>query len=800
VRITTLAPLACAAGMVVITAGIPMFRVQGGLSAWEIGDLKNTPRVQLTGHIHPTVQSAEDLGTLDPSRKLSVSVVFGRSSSQQAALDQLLEDQQDPKSGKFHKWITPAEYASAFGLSEKSVEEIAAWLQSKGAVVRAVSPSRNRISFEATAAQTETLFDVQLHRYRVNGQIHYANNTEPTVPEPLSSLVVGIRGLNDFRLKPRSVGHRRSVRAPLSSDFTSSISGNAYLAPDDFATIYDVKALYNSGIDGTGQKIAVVGQTDIQLTDIEAFRTASGLTKNDPQVVLDGTDPGTHLDDMTEADLDLEWSGAVAKGATILYINSTNVLNSFEYAITQDLAPVLSISYGACESSYSSSDIQTLESLTQQANALGLTIIAPSGDSGAADCDRSTTSASQGLAVDLPASLPYVTGMGGTRFVEGSNSSQYWNTTNNSSNGSALSYIPGEGWNDTAANSDLSATGGGASSLFSKPSWQSGSGVPNDGHRDVPDLALNASADHDGYLMCTNGGCTNGFRAADNTLTVVGGTSAASPTFAGIVALLDQKTGSSQGNINSTLYGLAAASSSAFHDITTGNNIVPCTSGTKDCANGSLGYSAGRGYDQVTGLGSVDAFNLATDWPASTTNEANFELSVSPSTITISRGSSSSATVSITAVNSFSGTVTLSCSVPSTFSASDCSILPASISTSGTATVTIGTLRAALPMDGKEIPGNARPDSPRIQARAPVVSVLCVLLAPMLLAGSRRRRLQAVFGICLGLLAGTCTGCGASQSSTPATGSSVSAGSYTFKITGQSGTLTHSSDIQITVQ
>jgi subtilase family serine protease len=172
------------------------------------------------------------------------------------------------------------------------------------------------------------------------------------------------------------------VQAGVNPNFTSSISGNKYLAPDDFATIYDVKALYSSGIDATGQKIAVAGQTDILLTDIEAFRTASGLAKNDPQVVLDGTDPGTSLNDMTEADLDLEWSGAVARGATIVYVNSTNVLNSFEYAITQNLAPVLSISYGGCESSFSSSDVQTLESLTQQANAQGMTITAPSGDSG----------------------------------------------------------------------------------------------------------------------------------------------------------------------------------------------------------------------------------------------------------------------------------------------------------------------------------------------------------------------------------------------------------------------------------
>jgi subtilase family serine protease len=798
VRIPTLTALTYVAATFIMT-GIPMLQVQRS-SATETGNLENTPSVRLAGHIPPLKQSGQDVGAVDPSRKLSLALIFGRSSSQQAALEQLLQEQQDPKSAGFHKWITPAEYASAYGLSEKSVEEITNWLNSRGAVVRAVSPSRNRIAFEATANQAENLFDVQLRGYRVNGELHYSNNAEPAVPESLSSLVVGIRGLNDFRLKPRSVRNRRRLRA----NFTSSISGNTFLVPDDFATIYDLKALYNSGVNGTGQKIAVAGQTDILLSDIEAFRTAAGLTKNDPQVVLDGSDPGTNLNDMTEADLDLEWSGAVAKNATILYVNSSNVFNSFEYAITQNLAPVLSISYGGCESSYSASDVQTLESLTQQANAQGITITAASGDSGAADCDTSTASASQGLAVDLPASLPYVTGLGGTRFVEGSNSSQYWSTTNNSSNGSAIGYIPEEGWNDTAADGTLSASGGGASTLFSKPSWQTGTGVPADGHRDVPDLALNASPDHDGYLMCTNGSCTNGFRAADNTLTVVGGTSAGSPTFAGIVALLNQKYGAGQGNINSRLYALAASSPSAFHDVTTGTNIVPCTSGSTNCTNGSLGYSAGTGYDQVTGLGSVDAFNLATDWQTSTgtSNEADFQLSVSPSTATISRGSSGTATVSITAVNSFSGTVTLSCSVPATFSAGDCAISPASIATAGTATVTIGTLHAALQKETKEFRAAAQPDRIRREGRERIGSAIALgllsLLALALSPGPRWPRLQVVTGLCAVLLAAACMGCGGGASS--ATSSSVSVGSYTFQITGKSGTLSHSSNITVTVK
>ena len=791
-----------AAVIIILTACVSMLPVQGS-STWQTGELENAPKVRLTGHIHPMVRSAQDAGTLEPSRKLQVAMLFGRSTSQQAALEQLLQDQQDPKSTRFHQWITPAEYASTYGLPESSIADIVNWLKSKGAVVQEVAPSRNRVSFEVTAAVAEALFDVQLRRYSVNGEMHYANNSEPAVPETLASFVVGIRGLNDFRLKPRSVRHQRHVQASSNSNFTSSISGNTYLAPDDFATIYDVKALYNGGINGTGEKIAVAGQTDIQLADIEAFRTAAGLAKNDPQVVLDGTDPGTNLNDMAEADLDLEWSGAVAKNATILYVNSTNALNSFAYAITQNLAPVLSISYGSCEASYSASDVQTLESLAQQANAQGMTIIAPSGDSGAADCDSSATSATQGLAVDLPASLPYVTGMGGTRFVEGSSSSQYWSSTNNSSNGSALSYIPGEGWNDTATDGQLAATGGGASSLFTKPSWQSGTGVPSDGHRDVPDLALNASADHDGYLICTNGSCTNGFRAANNTLTVVGGTSASSPTFAGVVALLIQKSGSSQGNINSTLYGLAASSPSAFHDITTGNNIVPCTTGTKDCTNGSLGYSAGTGYDQVTGLGSIDAFNLATDWPTSSASkEPNFTLSISPSTLTLSRGSSGTATVTVAAQNSFSGKVTLSCSVPSTFSTSDCAISPTSITASGTATVTIGTLHAQLRQREKYVQASAFRNGSRIRRGALTISALSFSLLSLLVlilgARSGYCRLPVAVGICLGLLAGTCAGCGGGSSSTSAS-SSVSAGSYTFQITGQSGSLTHSADIQVTV-
>ena len=213
------------------------------------------------------------------------------------------------------------------------------------------------------------------------------------------------------------------------------------------------------------------------------------------------------------------------------------------------------------------------------------------------------------MAVDFPGSSPYVTSAGGTEFNE--NGQTYWSASNNSNAGSALSYIPEIAWNDTTTDGFLSASGGGVSRLFAKPSWQKGTGVPADSFRDVPDIALSASPDHDPYLICSAGWCTNGYRNSQTYLDAVGGTSAAAPSFAGIVALINQKMHSSQGNINPALYAVASTAPGAFHDITAGSNVVPCVIGKPNCTTGTMGYTAGPGYDQVTGLGSIDAYNLA---------------------------------------------------------------------------------------------------------------------------------------------------------------------------------------------
>ena len=433
-----------------------------------------------------------------------------------------------------------------------------------------VTPARSRtwVGFSGSAAQVESAFHTPIHRYVINGNTHYANTSEPSLPGAFRDIVLAITALNDFRPSPRGI-----VVHP---HFTSEISGKHFLAPDDFATIYDIQALYGSGINGVGQSIAIVGQSDLSKDtnhgnqyDVVTFRNVSNLPSVSLQVLLvpGDKDPGIVSGDVDEANLDVEWAGAVARYASLIYVNSQNALfNAMQYAIDQNLAPVISVSYGLCEAQLSSSEVSTLTMVTQQGNAQGQTIVASSGDSGPADCDFSTDPnnpvkvATHGYAVDMPASLPSVTGMGGTEFSEGdaTGATQYWSGTNNGNNGSALSYIPEMVWNDTVLSGSLAASGGGVSKLFSKPSWQTGTGVPADGQRDVPDLAFSSSADHDGYLICSQSSCVTGYRKSDQTLTVIGGTSAATPTFAGIVALIVQKTNDRQGNVNQYIYSLAA--------------------------------------------------------------------------------------------------------------------------------------------------------------------------------------------------------------------------------------------------
>lgn len=571
-----------------------------------------------------------DLGAAPASLKLSsMTMYFNMTAAQQAALTQLLIDQQNPSSPRYHQWLTPEQFGAQFGLSSQDIAAVTNWLTSKGFAVTDVARSSNSVSFSGTAAQIQQAFGTTIHQLTVDGEQHFSNLTDPVLPASISAVVSTISGLNDFKLRARARTHvavptQTSDASGVHPSFTSATSGNNYVAPGDFYAIYDENPLLTSSTNGSGVTIAVMGQTDISLADIAAFRSAAGLSANVPTVKLYGTDPGTSTDDLPEASLDVEWSGSTAPSASILYVNSTDVINgSLKNAIQNKLAPIITISYGDCEPNYGVSSLASYNVLFQQANAQGQTIVGPAGDSGATDCDYQNYPATGGLAVDFPASSPYVTAAGGSMFNE--QAGNYWKTASGSDViTSALGYIPEAVWNETSSSNGLGAGGGGASAFFTKPYWQidtvgSPSSVPADSSRDVPDIALNAAANHDGYLFCSGGFCTNGFRNSTGNLDVVGGTSVATPSFAGLLALVLQKTGATGGlgNVNPTIYALANSSyyGSVFHDIQVGNNDSPCTAGTPNCPNGgSIGYNATSRYDLATGWGSVDATNMVNTW------------------------------------------------------------------------------------------------------------------------------------------------------------------------------------------
>jgi uncharacterized protein (TIGR03437 family) len=553
-----------------------------------------------------------------------VTMLLRPSTAQQADLAQLLADQQDRSSPNYHHWLKPEQFADRFGLGNADVSILVAWLKSQGMKVQDVARGRQWITFSGAAGDIGRALRTEIHRYQIDGKDHFANATELSIPAAFQGVVAGFVGLDDFYKTARPLPAKTVTFGP---DYTSP-HGNHYLAPADFATIYDIGPLYGSGIDGTNQNIAVVGTSDIFLADIETFRAHFNLPLNDPQLITYGIDPGFDFNTMLEADLDLEWSGAVAPNATIIYVNAISPYLAAQYVIDTNIAPIISMSYGYCEAGLT----PALEVIGQQANAQGITWLASSGDSGSAQCDSQDgySQAGKGLAVNLPASLPEVTGVGGTQFNEGTGI--YWATTNGTGMASALSYIPETAWNETSDGSPLGASGGGASIFFEKPLWQTGVGVPNDNARHVPDVALSASAAHDAYLVYFSG-----------SLFAVGGTSAPTPAFAGMIALLTQYLTSKGlekqpglGNINPALYRLAETTPAAFHDITTGNNIVPCVQATPNCLTGSFGYSAGPGYDQVTGLGSVDLNTLVTHWNAG--SPSSTALAASPSTIGINGG------------------------------------------------------------------------------------------------------------------------------------------------------------------
>jgi len=823
-------------------------------------DINPNSTVALPGTLSPRIAPQFDTGRLDPSTPIvGMTLWLIPTPEQQAELNALVKAQQTPGSPEYHQWLTPAQFADNFGLNPADIAKIETWLQSQGFNVDRVANSRLSITFSGTAGQVEQAFQTEMHHYLVSGETHFANSTNLSIPSALAGIVRGVGNLDDFRPQPQ---HRFQTQSALTAtpDFTSGQSGEHFLTPDDVATIYDINAAYSTGYNGSGETIAIVGQSAVDVSDIEAFQSAAGLTVKAPSITLvPGTgSSATVAGDEAESDLDLEYSGGIATGATIDFIyvgnaNNNNVYNALQYAVDDDLAPIISISYGTCETELDSADYSGLNEVLQQGASQGQSIIAAAGDDGSTSCYGTkglTTTQQEALAVNFPASSQYVTALGGTEFPSAdvaAGNTTYWKSDGTTDViSSALSYIPEQAWNDDSgaigakygAQYALSSGGGGVSTFTPRPSWQTGvSGIASGSFRLVPDISLDSSADNAGYLYCTSdssawstgqkASCNDGFRdSSTQDLTVAGGTSFAAPIFAGMLAMIDQKTNSSkQGVAASTLYTLAGNSATyalAFHDITSGGN--QCTAGSSYCSlAGESEYAAGTGYDEATGLGSIDLNNLLTAWTATSggggggvTSTGDFSLSAS--NISVTQGSSGTSTVTVTSANNFAGSVSFSVSSSSTaLNTYGCyAINNATVAAGGTATttLTIYTAESACSSSSSVRPGGLHrfagaAGSGSAQNHSPFrgsTPIAAFGLGGLLLFGFRRSRtrLWTLMG-CL-LVAGVlsfASGCGGSSGTvTPPVTDEVPAGSYTLTVTGTStadSSITASTTLTLTV-
>ncbi len=786
-------------------------------------ELNSGPVVTISGTVHPLTRQATELGEANRGMRLeSMTLNIAPSVAEKAELDAFLEAQQNPKSAQYHQWLTQEEFGARFGLTEADLSQVTGWLETQGFTVKSVAPSRNLITFSGTVAQAELAFHTQIHQYRIGDDTRISNARQIAIPQGLANVVAGVGGLSGFRLKPRAAVKR------LDPQFTSQYSGNHFLAPADWATIYNVTPIYAAGFTGTGMHVGIAGQTYFPQEDIDDFRAAAGLSATKLNMVCissaDCTDvAGESVGDIGEADLDVEWSGGIAQDATVDFVYAAaddpdqDVIDAAVYLVTTykvggAVVPVISISYGECETQYSANQRTVFDGILEEAVAQGQSVLNSSGDAGAAGCDQGNTTATQGAIADYPASSPYVTGVGGTTFsADGSASNpepganEYWSYSSTADIiSSALQYIPETSWNDTAYDQSLDPTntlasgGGGVSLYYAMPNWQwAPSSFNGTLMRFVPDVAFSASADHDPYLMCsqlftsatdpsqTDGpSCVDGFRDSNTDLMAVGGTSATSPSFAGMLTLLVEKYGK-QGNFNQPLYSLAAQPTNyaaIFHDITTGSNEQPCTTGSTGCVGGLVGYEATAGYDLVTGLGSINggALYAALAPPA-------YTLGASSNSITIPAGSNGQFSLNLTATN-FTGTVSFTTSVssingtPSAVSASAPSVSFAS-STTGNSTLTITTTTSAA---------NHSPGLPW-KSSGPVMFCAVLLGAPFT---ERRKRALAVLFTALAIAAAgllvACGGSGGSSTPSPQT--------YTVTVTPTgSGTVMNPAAVSVTV-
>ncbi|MDE1160708.1 MAG: protease pro-enzyme activation domain-containing protein [Acidobacteriaceae bacterium] len=654
--------------------------------------VNNADRVSLSGSLRKNLKAATDLGSANASMPARhVMMTLQRSDDRQAALDQYLSDVQNPDSAQYHQWLTPIEYGARFGASADDVQAITAWLQSQGLTIEKTSPAANVITFSGTVGQLQAAFSTSIHSVMLNGEKHVSALSEPQVPRAIAPAVKSIMGLSDFHphsnLQHGGTATFNSKTRRIEPNFTlfdSASNSYLYVDPADAATIYNTpNSVMNpnysgTNYDGTGVTVGIVGDSNITTAPVVNYRTAflneTTSTANLPTVILDGEDPGINNDE-EEAFLDVEVLGGLAPKAKINFYTgsdsdlSAGLFNAIQRAINDNTISILSISFSECEALAGTATTQGIAELFQQAAAQGITVLVSSGDSGSANCDAdSATSVVNGLAVNALGSSPYNVSVGGTdypalaaNFSQYADSKQtgnppYWRT--------AISYIPEVPWNDStstigsfanntpllsAGKTNVIGGGGGKSSVFTKPAFQSAL-TPVDGARDMPDVSFLAanglySAVWAVCLDTTDCANASGEFTSGATFEGAGGTSASTPAFAGMLALAVQATGARLGQADNVLYNLAATKySTVFHDITSGNNAVVCTAGSTNCgSNGfTTGYDAVTGYDLASGLGSVNAAAMISNWAAAkgTSSTTTMTINNSTSPVSVTHGTS----------------------------------------------------------------------------------------------------------------------------------------------------------------
>jgi hypothetical protein len=653
----------------------------------------------LKGNTHPLARPEFDLGTAPASLPMQrMLLVLKRSPEQEFALTKLLDNQQDKQSPYYHKWLTPEEYGKQFGPTDYDMQVIVGWLQAHGFQVAAPSKGRTVIEFSGSASQVQEAFHTTIHKYLVNGEQHWANDRDPSIPTALTPAVAGIDSLNNFGRKPMNIVGGTATREKATgritphptTEFTFAPGGTGpcnaqdsncyFVGPYDFATIYSVTPQWTANINGAGQHVGILQETNINTSDPLEFRTMFSLpANNNPNVVLNGPDPGVVAPGSSlesEADLDVEWSNAVATGATIDLIVSASTDTtagtdlSALYAVENNSEDITSESFGQCEAFLGGGNA-FYYSLWEQAAAQGISVFVSTGDQLAAVCDPFQGTPPQpavnGLAVNGIASTPFNVAVGGTDFQDFSNPETYWSLTNNANQASAKGYIPETTWNDSctnalfaqlqggsnnaetncnnpnfvnfvttiggsggASNCSTSSVSGGVITCISgtpKPNWQTGTGTQTDTVRDLPDASLFASGGFVGnaYIFCqsditSSGSCDLNAPYAD--FGFAGGTSFGSPAMAGIMALVNQKMGGRQGNPNYVFYKLAAQTPLASSCNSTAGPNSACifndvTSGTirTPCATGSLDCTTsktGDTYGILNGYDTGTAYDLAT--------------------------------------------------------------------------------------------------------------------------------------------------------------------------------------------